>query len=480
MLEHILIHWKSISKILLITFIALFIHGYFATKLMKEHIVQNWTKYRNKIYILPFAGFIKKEEGQTTLTATLNNFINFAWQIVNQFLLLLVKPLYPIFRLVVKVLDAIKSILDNFRKQFKIMRNFLFSLVSKVYERLQNGVATMTMFFLKLREGMKRQLGLFRMLSWTVAHSYYFMHSLIQGPVGDIGRFADTFGLGISGFTLGVPGIFLWLGTVCFDPETLIECANSESVKISNLKLGDILKDGSVVKSKMTFNIENSLVPMFNYKGVIVSGDHVVFENNNEIRVKLSKNSIPVYYDKKEVVCLVTNSGKIVINNIEFADYLDTHDVKTNIDIHRIVESSLNNVPKINIDRCRDLVWGFSDKSIINGKKISDYKIGDKIEGNTIRAKIIIDKNMVSPFRYISPTGDQFIISGNQLVYENYRWIRLSQSIYAERLIHDPSSYYVNFATDNNKLKFEGMIFRDFMEDNSESTNSIIDNYSTK
>jgi len=239
------------------------------------------------------------------------------------------------------------------------------------------------------------------------------------------------------------------------------------------------LEDGSIVQSKMIFNIENSIVPMFNYKGVIVSGDHVVYENGDEIRVKLSKHSRPIYYKKNEVVCLVTNTGKIKINNIEFADYLDTHDIETNIDIHRIVESSLNDVPKINIDRCRDLIWGFSSKTIINGKKISDYEIGDYINGVKIRAKIIIDKDVVTPFRYVSPLGKDFIITGNQLIREDDKWIRLSQSIYAEALNIDSSEYYVNFATDSNILQFEGMIFRDFMEDNSESTNNNIDNYST-
>ena len=98
----------------------------------------------------------------TATETTTHNFINILWLTVKKILLFLIKPIYPFFRLIIKVIDYIKNILDKFRIQFKIMRNFLFKMVENIYIRLQNSVTAITYFFLKLRDGLKKQIGLFR------------------------------------------------------------------------------------------------------------------------------------------------------------------------------------------------------------------------------------------------------------------------------------------------------------------------------
>ena len=65
---------------------------------------------------------------------------------------------------------------------------------------------------------------------------------------------------------------------------------------------------------------------IYNYKGVEVSGSHLVMENNQFVKVEDSKRS--VLTDKIEpVYCFETSDNRIWVKGIEFGDYLTgSHD----------------------------------------------------------------------------------------------------------------------------------------------------------
>ena len=118
---------------------------------------------------------------------------------------------------------------------------------------------------------------------------------------------------------------------------------------------------------------------MYDYKGIIVSDSHYVFENNQWIMIKDSKISKKINYKKKYLYCLITNTHQIPINNILFSDYFDCHinqkEVQNNILSKLngcITNNNYNNFP----------LWAFHKDTLIktpNGKKkIKDFKIGDK------------------------------------------------------------------------------------------------------
>ena len=478
MLEHILQHWEYLLKILLIIIISIVIYSYIISKSLKTYILNNWNYYKNKSYIIPISGFIKKNPGMTATETTTHNFINILWLTVKKILLFLIKPIYPFFRLIIKVIDYIKNILDKFRIQFKIMRNFLFKMVENIYIRLQNSVTAITYFFLKLRDGLKKQIGLFKILSWTVAHSYYFLYSLVKGPIGTFGKFGEKWGLAASVFTLGMPGAATWFSSVCFDPTTHIKLNNNKIVKIEDIKINDILLDNNIVQSVLIFNIENNIVPMFNYKNTIVSGDHIVLENNVFIRIKESNLSKPIFYKKNKLICLVTKKGIININELLFKDYLDTHDIIINHKIHRIIENSLNYKTIDSFKRNPDLLWGFSINTVVNYKGtyiiLKNIKIGDIILGSRVTGIIHISKNILTSYEY-SYNNFKIYVSGNQLVKEDNIWIRVSQSKYS-RKVAPININYINFTTENNLIIINTILFRDFIETKNIKTVTSINN----
>ena len=105
-------------------------------------------------------------------------------------------------------------------------------------------------------------------------------------------------------------------GKGCFVKGTMIEMADGTEKEITTIAVGELTK-GGVVEAKLEF----MPTQIYNYKGVEVSGSHLVMENNQFIKVEDSKRS--VLTDKLEpVYCFETSDNRIWVKGIEFGDYL--------------------------------------------------------------------------------------------------------------------------------------------------------------
>jgi len=477
MIEIIFEKWHSFSKILFITIIFIMINGYLILKALKQYFKNNWKKYRSVPYIIPFAGFINPIPGKSAIQSTIHNLISIMWSIITKYLNILIKPFYIFFSIVETFLKDISNVLNQFRTQFKIMRNFLLKMIQNIMNRLETITSTFAYLFLKLRDGLKKQFGLFNLLSWTIVHFYYFMYSMLHGPMGKFANFAENSGLRMATFTFGSSGPGMWYGGVCFDPNTNIQLLGNIYKTLSNIDIGDILYDNSVVLSTLEFDISNSFIKVYNYKGVIVSGDHLVQENNILIRVENSKYSTLIQYSGKKLICLVTNTGYIPINHILFKDYIDTHDLNINHDIHRLIEININKYYSINKHRSSDLIWGINENTIIinNGlkTKLKKLLLGDNLNEHTIKGKIHILNSCITEYIYEN-NGNKILLTANQLIYEDNMWIRVSQSKYSTKT--KTKDNYIHFCVNNNIINIDGILLRDFMETSDYFTNNLIDN----
>ena len=123
------------------------------------------------------------------------------------------------------------------------------------------------------------------------------------------------------------------------------------------------------------------------------------------------------------------------------------------------------------------MLWGFGEKTILNDKrKISDIVLGDKIENNTVKAIIKIDKNFITEYSY-KCKEKTIDISGNQLVLENDNWVRVHKSVQSQKIKKSDHNYYINFCTNSNKLSINNILFRDCLEVSDIIVNDVIDNY---
>ena len=108
----------------------------------------------------------------------------------------------------------------------------------------------------------------------------------------------------------------------CFSPETLIKLQNGDEVAMKDLKLGDVLINGSVVKA--TMKIKNDNDPYYKLPGSIhVTGSHYIKDGDKYVQVKdflgaeLTTQTDPV------VSCLVTDDHKIPVGDFIFWDWED-------------------------------------------------------------------------------------------------------------------------------------------------------------
>ena len=133
----------------------------------------------------------------------------------------------------------------------------------------------------------------------------------VGGPVGGV----------IGGVVGGVVDEVLG----CFLPDTLITMADESKKKIIDIDIKDNIKIGGFVFATGKFLVND----IYDYKGIKVSGSHLVQENGNWLKVKDSKISKLISTDDTIVYTLGSKNRRILINDTLFTDYFDIDEQKT-------------------------------------------------------------------------------------------------------------------------------------------------------
>jgi hypothetical protein len=111
----------------------------------------------------------------------------------------------------------------------------------------------------------------------------------------------------------------------CFLPDTLIKMADGTEKKIIDINLKDNIEVGGFVFATGKFLVNN----LFDYKGIKVSGEHLVNENGKWLKVKDSQFAKSLGNDEHIVYTLGSQNRRILINDILFTDYFDFEEQKT-------------------------------------------------------------------------------------------------------------------------------------------------------
>tara|TARA_Y100000592_G_C5428478_1_gene297012 strand:+ start:72 stop:1139 length:1068 start_codon:yes stop_codon:yes gene_type:complete len=105
----------------------------------------------------------------------------------------------------------------------------------------------------------------------------------------------------------------------CFLPDTLISMSDGSKKKIIDIELKDNVAIGGFVFATGKFLVND----IYDYKGIKVSGSHLVNEKGNWLKVQDSKLSKLVSTEDTVVYTLGTKNRRILINDILFTDYFD-------------------------------------------------------------------------------------------------------------------------------------------------------------
>ena len=135
----------------------------------------------------------------------------------------------------------------------------------------------------------------------TAAGAGAAIGTVVGGPVGGVVG-------GVIGKVIG-----------CFLPNTLISMKDGSKKKIIDIELKDNVAIGGFVFATGKFLVND----IYDYKGVKVSGSHLVNEKGNWLKVQDSKLAKLISTKDTVVYTLGTKNRRILINDILFTDYFD-------------------------------------------------------------------------------------------------------------------------------------------------------------
>jgi hypothetical protein len=158
--------------------------------------------------------------------------------------------------------------------------------------------------------------------------------SVIAVLISVMAVFAGVIGSEINGMA----------GGFCFAGGTTVHMADGSLKSISEVKLGDILHNNSVVRGTLKFSGKD--VELFNYKGIKVSGEHLVYDDDSLCWMKVIDTNSLLVEKEAFVYSLVTSNNRIPIVNekceqIIFADWEEFSDDVTSSEWHHLVQDAL-------------------------------------------------------------------------------------------------------------------------------------------
>ena len=299
--------------ITIITLSTLFYGIYYVLE-NKKQIDQNWPQYKCRPYIFPFAGVLI---GPNT-TNPVDNFRDCSWLIFKSFFDVLISPFVQILTVIVSILTNFTNDIQNIRKMVSYMRSSIRSIAMDIYAKMKDAYYRLAFVY---KSFMKVFASMFKTMQAsysTLLYSYYTMASMWNGPIGGAARF------------------------FCFDENTPIKMFDGSLKPISQIRLDDITQGGKVLGCYTFANTADQKMYLIN--GDMVSGSHMILENDKWIRVQDSLGAEVVAYSKKKYIYSLQTAYSVIYTptNI-FRDYDEINDnsIKFNIYLNQL--TNLNN-----------------------------------------------------------------------------------------------------------------------------------------
>ena len=409
--------YKSIFYLTIYFIIFCSIIGYTILVVNKQYIIDNWALYRCNPLIIPFAGLFGFDS-----SVNMSECVNISFK---SYFNLFIQPFQYMIDLIKKILRDIIKQIDSIRTILKPIREFFAKASSMVFDKVQTIMGTVIYSFLKINNLMKRIFANFRLAVYTLEATQMTTRSVWDGPIGKTTRF-------------WAPTIDFFANFFCFSPDTIIN-----GQKIENIMLDDYIYGKLEVFSPNT---------MYNYNGVIVSGNHLVLHNNKWIRIK--EIGIPIQSSFDKIYSLYTNDHRILINNTLFCDYEET-DLLVKIQ-KKLMLNALNSSSTNIISECPNLVGGNILIKLIDGtyREISKLSLGDKLYDNDTVLGIVKQRITILSINNYSCSN---------IIYHNDNWILLSD-IYEKNNIVKKMDIYYNIITTKGYYYTNDYLIRDYLE----------------
>ena len=489
------------SSVMLVAFVSLFVFlvcTYCTMMLNAEKLKSDWINQRCNPKVIPFAGLINAPEGESVLSYTRDNFTYCVHQVVTSFADVSLNPITTLVNSLSSLFLGFANSMNEMRNVMSRLRTNIAAIAKMIFDRILSVLAPLQVVFLAVSDSFRKIEGILSAGLYTALSAYYTLQALMGSMVEMI--------IKILIIMLGVI-IALWLTPVtwgaaaatsatflaisiplaiiaalmskmmniqtsvipklkCFDEHVELKLADGTIKTISQIALGDVLEDGSIVDSKMRLNAHG--VQMYNLYGIIVSETHVVKHQGKWIKMTDHPDATKVSYFKPYIYCLNTSSKRLMINGVTFTDW------------DEIYEDTLRDILSLEIKNDRigldikiekeenihkHLETGFSGSTPIeleNGKTvcICDVNVGDKLKnGDEVYGIVEVDVCGMNQI-YRRRLGDlQYIYGGINLCFGVDP--DLTHKITIERYNGNVTKLY-HLLTNSGKVRVKNVEFYDY------------------
>ena len=359
-----------------------------------EDIKENWVKYRCHPAYMPFTSMFDEE------TSTAENFAFCTNAFAKEIFGHATEPVYKIFEMFNDIIKKFLGNINQFLAYLGGITKFILSYANSIFGKMFNSVSSLNLLIGKIRDLFQRIVGSAYYSAFVVQTMFSFIISIFSFSITLIKAvvimlFALSFILAL--FFPVVLAFVIPLGVMvgiseCFHPDTMVQTQRGD-IKIKYVQPGD-----TVGKSKVTAKFDfmsNTL--LHNYKGVLVSGNHIVQHNGRWMYVQDTGDTSEfekMYMD--HIVCLNTSDNIIQIGETKFRDYEEAPD--------EIFDETLGS-PALPYDTYVRLADG-------SKKMVIELDLGSRLKEGIVVGIVDIDASDVEWY-----SVDGVVMSGDQPVF---------------------------------------------------------------
>lgn len=280
----------SVLVVLATTLVAILAGTYAYGVAHLEEIKLNWVQYRCNPVYMPLAGMVGSDIA--------SNFMNCTLQSVNTYAGFIMDPIYQNFNILTGILKTILGSMDFMRSSMAGASNGFLGIVQGTFGKLQNTFQQVIQLFGRVRSIMNRMITSFAVLMNIVSTGVQTGQSVANGPIGQAAEF------------------------FCFQGDTLIDMLGDAKSMIRDIRPGQYLRSGALVKSVLVF--DGARTEMKRLGKVHVSGNHKVLHDGKWIRVENHPDAA-ASTSFKRIYCLnVEGEHAIQSEGYTFKDYEET------------------------------------------------------------------------------------------------------------------------------------------------------------
>ena len=351
---------------------------------------KNWTTNKCNPLYMPFAGLIINDKKRSAFETVGDNFNACTQNILTSIANDAFKPIYYIMHVFTEAFNEITNATNGVRSMINNVRSDIKDTAVNISGRTLNVTAPIIKNTIDTKDMMGKGNGVLTTSVYTLfgsfitAKSFFlFLKDVITGLLIILAAvlvglwilaaipFVDI--VAIPAATLATAGyiailipfliVIVLLSEVfhtvtnnvpkgppgrdaCFDKNTLIKMNDNNYKAISDINIGDILHDGSIITGTMKMSTYGNSI--YNLNDIIVTGIHRVYhETKGWIKVLDHADAYEIKdYRENIVYCLNTNTKVIKIKNFTFTDWddLDDKDIweinKNCIDLPKYIDNN--------------------------------------------------------------------------------------------------------------------------------------------